>query len=144
MIHGSKPSLIRMTIITSTSFDQHILLNHIQESTRECKTYIFMPRRIWHRWRHKANKNYKFYITQVLHKLNLCRTDFKKYWKLIEPSIPDGELLRLFEKAFGAHRCLPGKVGLVKEIVRRYKAMGAPVRLFGVSIFCLSVFLCTL
>ena len=144
MIHGSKPSFIRMTIITSTSFDQHILLNHIQESTTDCKTCIYLPPRIVHRWRHKVRKTNKFFLTRALSKLNLSRADFRKYWQLTEPSIPDGELLRLFEKAFGAHRCLPGKVGLVKEIVRRYKAMGAPVRLFGMSIFCLSVFLCTL
>ena len=145
MIHGSEPSLIRITIIASTSFRQHILLNHIQESTSACKTYICMPTRIRHRWCHKTSKKhyYKFYMTQAVRKLNLGRTDFRKYWRLIEPSIPDEELLRLFEKAFGA-QCLASKVDFVKEVVRRYKAMGAPVCLSGMPIFCLSVFLSTL
>ena len=139
MIHGSKPSFIRMTIITSTSFDQHILLNHIQESTRDFKTCIYLPPRIVHRWRHKVRKTNKFFLTRALRKLNLSRTDFRKYWQLTEPSIPDEKLLRLFEKAFGTHGCLPGKVDFVKELVRRYKAMGAPVCLSGVPIFCPSV-----
>ena len=145
MIHGSEPSLIRITIIASTSFRQHILLNHIQESTIDCKTYIRMPTRIRHRWCHKTSKYYyKCHITHAVRKLNLSRMDLRKYWRLIEPSIPDEELLRLFEKAFGAHRCLASKVDFIKEVVRRYKAMGAPVCLSGTPIFCLSVFLSTL
>ena len=53
--------------------------------------------------------------------------EFKKSWKMVQPVISDEELFCLFEKAFGPHRNLDGKVDFMKDILRRYKAMGKPV-----------------
>ena len=46
---------------------------------------------------------------------------------MVQPMISDDELFCLFEKAFGSHGSLDGKVDFVKDILRRYKAMGEPV-----------------
>ena len=53
--------------------------------------------------------------------------EFKKCWKMVQPMIPDEELLCLLEKAFGLNGTLAGKVDFIKDILRRYKAIGEPV-----------------
>ena len=53
--------------------------------------------------------------------------EFKKYWQMVQPIISDEELCCLFEKAFGPHGSLAGKVDFIKDILRRYKAIGEPV-----------------
>ena len=52
--------------------------------------------------------------------------------------ISDEEMFCLFEKAFG-HRTLDKRVDFIKDILRRYKAMGEPV---CVSLFAMPPFLC--
>ena len=41
--------------------------------------------------------------------------------------ISDEDLFYLFEKTFGVYGNLGGKVDFIKDILRRYKAMGEPV-----------------
>ena len=53
--------------------------------------------------------------------------EFRKWWKMVQPMISDEELFCLFEKAFDVPGNLDGKVDFVKDILRRYKAMGEPV-----------------
>ena len=50
--------------------------------------------------------------------------EFKKYRRMVQPMISDEELFCLFEKAFGPHGKLDDKVDFIKDILRRYKAMG--------------------
>ena len=51
--------------------------------------------------------------------------EFKKCWKMVQPTIPDEELFYLFEKAFDVPgNNLDGKVNFINDILRRYKAMG--------------------
>ena len=52
--------------------------------------------------------------------------EFRKCWKMVQTVISDEELFCLFEKAFG-RRNLDKKVDFIKDILRRYKAMGEPV-----------------
>ena len=53
--------------------------------------------------------------------------EFRKSWKMVKRLISDEELFCLFEKAFGQHGNLDGKVDFIKDILRRYKDMGEPV-----------------
>ena len=57
---------------------------------------------------------------------------------MVQTVISDEELFCLFEKAFG-HRNLDKKVDFIKDILRRYKAMGEPV---CVSLFGMPLLLC--
>ena len=58
---------------------------------------------------------------------------------MVRSSIPNEELFYLFNNAFGAKNNLSRKLDFIKDILRRYKAMGEPVCLFGVPAYCPSV-----
>ena len=136
LICSSKLSRIRLAISTNNSVDRKILPNHTQKPFEQ---RINIPVRVRQRWLANVGTCFFYRIRTACIAVYINPEDLKEYWRLVEPSIPDEELFSLLEKAFGTHRCLASKVGFVKEVVRRYKAMGAPVRLFGVPIFCLSV-----
>ena len=47
--------------------------------------------------------------------------------------IPDNELYAMFEKAFSSQN-LSVRVDFVKDVLRRYKAMGEPVFMSGMTL----------
>ena len=53
--------------------------------------------------------------------------NFKKCWQKVQTVISHEEIFCLFEKAFGVPGNLGDKVDFIKDILRRYKAMGEPV-----------------
>ena len=58
---------------------------------------------------------------------------------MVQPMISDDELFCLFEKAFGPHDNIAAKELFIKDILRRYKAMGEPVcewRVFCIDALC--------
>ena len=99
-----------------------------------------MPTRIEDRWFDSHGVQRACYkIKKSLRRLNVTAQEFKKSWTIVRSSIPDEELFYLFDNAFGAKNSVFSKMDFIKDILRRYKAMGDPVCLFGVPAYYLSV-----
>ena len=92
---------------------------------------IRVPARIQGKW---GKKGSKFDMTTPLSTAKVSSEDFKKCWKTVRGAIPDNVLFRLLKKTFGQHRNLSGKVDFVKDILRRYKAMGEQVSLTDIPL----------
>ena len=89
---------------------------------------IRVPSRIKERWRKTHHNCGEFNITKALSEAKVSPKEFKKCWKRVHPMIPEEELFRLCEKAFGSGHNLCAKVDFIKDIVRRYQDMAEPVR----------------
>ena len=80
----------------------------------------------------------KLTFSKVLEKAQIKPAEFKTCWSKVKDTIPDNELFHLFDNAYG-NLNHSGKEYFVKDIMRRYKAMGEPVRLRGIfAAVCLS------
>ena len=88
---------------------------------------INVPTRIKQIWRNCHGSSGQFHITKALSTAKVSSKEFRKCWKMVQPMISDEELFCLFDKAFGPHDNLDDKMDFVKDILRRYKAMGEPV-----------------
>ena len=125
--------------LMNISVAHHILHKHIQEASVKCKRKeLYMPRRIQQKWIKSYGKKRSFGLTKALKMSSITAQDFTKCWKVAEPYIPDKELYSLFVKGFAVPDNLAGKVNFIKDILRRYKAMGESVCLFAMPVFCLS------
>ena len=88
------------------------------------QTRVCLPSRIRERW-HKIHHNSgEFAITKPLAEAKVSPKEFKKCWKRVQPTIPEEDLLRLFNKTFGSGHNLSSKVDFIKDIVRRCQDMG--------------------
>ena len=68
-----------------------------------------------------------FRINKAIELANITMIQFQQGWKIMKRRIPDKELYDMLEKAFRSPNNLAGRVVFVKEIMRRWKAIGAPV-----------------
>ena len=93
---------------------------------RRIRATLKLPRPIRKRWRKKHGKGY-FNIFKALFTAKIRKTEFTKCWQSVHHKIPRNELFGLFEKGFGPDSDLSNKVEFVKDMWRRYKAMGEPV-----------------
>ena len=97
---------------------------------------ISVPVCILKRWRERGRL---IRFSDALEKAQIKAAEFKKCWSTVKGTIPDNELFHLFDNAHGTLN-RSGKEYFVKDIVRRYKAMGEPVRLRGIiAAVCLRV-----
>ena len=78
-------------------------------------------------WSHGSGTN----ILSVIRKGTNKSSRIKKCWSKVKDTIPDNELFHLFDKAYG-QSSRSGKDYFVKDIMRRSKAMGEPVRVRGI------------
>ena len=102
------------------------------------RVHLRVPARICKRLCEGGRKAQKLTFSDVLRKAQIKPAEFKKCWSKVKGTIPDNELFRLLDKACG-HLKHSGKEYFVKDIMRRYKAMGEPVRLRGIfAAVCLS------
>ena len=117
------------------------------QKTRRTRTRIKVPVRIGERWRStRPGNSFQFTITKALEEVKVSVEEWKACWKRVQPTIPEEELFRLFEKTFGSDHNLSSKVDFIKDIVRRCQDMGEPVRecvtcLSFVSMCCVGVLL---
>ena len=121
------------------------LSNHTQK-TRYRYRRITVPARIRERWCKIRPNGFDFHITKALSKAKVSSEKFKMYWRRVQPTIPQEDLFRLFEKAFGPGRNVFSKVDFINDILRRYQNMGEPVRdcvvcLSFLSMCCVGVLL---
>ena len=87
-----------------------------------------VPKRIKQIWcKSVGNGSYWIHLTQALAMADVSADEFRKCWQVVQLRIPRKEFFRLFKKAFGQNFNLPCRVAFVKDMVRRYKAMGEPV-----------------
>ena len=129
-----------MTTTASISVFLNISLNRIQESNITCDITMLVPSCIRERCCKKhSEKSPSFTITSALRRSKVRAFDFKKYWRMVQTRTPDDELVELLKNVTGAHSSLSGKVNFIQDILRRYKAMGEPVCVFGMPACCLSV-----
>ena len=117
----------------------HIPLDPIQEGfgkRKVSRATVQVPKRIKRRWFKEAdNKSVQHRISGALETVGISRKEFYLCWKKVKPKIPDDELFSLLNKAFGTPRDHAAKDKFVRDVWRRYKAMGERVRLS----VCLSV-----
>ena len=105
---------------------------------------INVPARIKQKWCKRGGAKGQFFVTKALPMAKISTEEFRKCWKIVQPMIPDEELFRLLEKTFGPHKNLDDKVIFIKDIMRRYKAMGEPVCVRERAyLSCLCFVLCT-
>ena len=98
---------------------------HIQKT--RCIT-INVPTRIKERWRRTRPGNvFQFLISTALSEAKVSAEKFKTCWKRVQPTIPEEELFRLFEKTFGSGDNVHRKVDFINDILRRYQDIGEPV-----------------
>ena len=146
-IFGSRASLIHITTVTSIVAHQNILPKHIQTSKIAFEMSMSVPGRIRERLRKNGARAGQIVLTEALWKSKITAENFKQYWAVTHPTISDDKLFGLFKKAFGERRNqkgLAGKMSFIRDISRRYKAMGEPVRLSGTPVLCLFTFLSAL
>ena len=104
---------------------RHLIRNHIQKT--KSRTEISVPTRIRERWCEIHGDGFEFDISKALSKAKVSPEEFKKRWRKVQPTIPEEELFRLFEKAFDSRNNLLGRVDFINDILRRYQDMGEPV-----------------
>ena len=98
---------------------------------------LTLPQRIRERW-YKSHTGFRFNVAKALPIANTSAKEFRKSWKMVKPIIPGKELFRMFEKGFGVRDDHDSKAAFIKDIVRRYKAMGE-VSYRVVCFFCVCV-----
>ena len=95
------------------------------------KLSLRVPDRIFKRWSEYDRKTRKLKFSVSLEKAQIKAAEFKKCWSKVKDTISDNELFHLFDKAYGQSN-RSGKDYFVKDIMRRYEAMGEPVRVRGI------------
>ena len=97
-------------------------LHQGMQETVVSRTRIHVPKRIRKRWcSYPSGNNFEFLIGTALSQTNVGAEKFKKCWKTVQPTIPEGELFCLFGNTFGSVDNLRGKVDFIKDILRRYQ-----------------------
>ena len=96
-------------------------LHQGMQETVVSRTRIYVPKRIRERWcSYPCGNNVEFLIGTALSQTNVGAEKFKKCWKTVQPTIPEEELFRLFDKTFGSVDNLRGKVDFIKDILQRH------------------------
>ena len=100
------------------------LSDHIQK-TRNIT--ISVPKRIKERWCKTHCNNLQFRLNKSLSEAKVSAKEFKRCWKMVQPTIPEDEIFCLFEKTFGSGNNRRGKIDFINYILRRYQNMGETV-----------------
>ena len=80
-----------------------------------------MSARIKERWRStRPNSGTQFLINTALAEAKVSAEKFKKCWQTVQPTIPEEDLFRLFDKTFGSDDNLRGKVDFIEDILQRH------------------------
>ena len=105
---------------------------------------IFIIERLKRRWRAEVDVRTKFDINKALLAragVDVSPRMLKECWHSIHPRLADDVHFRLLKKAFGPHRDIDDQVEFIRDVLKLHKAMGKPVCLFTMLLFCLSFFL---
>ena len=95
---------------------------------------LCVPARIFKRWRECGRINRRITFSEVLRKAQIKPAEFKKCWSKVKDTIPHNELFHMFDNAYGQYRS--SKEYFVKDIMRRYKAMGKQVCVSEKAVVC--------